>query len=748
MVKEECKKLLTKNVVLLLLLLCILNIVVVFYKENKGTPYSGEGGYKDQWKQIAIALEKEDITRVYEKKYEDFQKIMLSQTGIGQSYSTKQWYVQKRILNELEGIIGYEDYLNSMNQVKQAAQISLFQNSEDYFSTENQRRTIKAYEKMKTVTIEPGPSLGIELFLKCEITDIIALFALIFIQITIWTKDKEIGMQRLINTCYKGRGHLAIAKIKVTCITVFVMEIFLFGGNLLIGSHLYGLGNLSRFLPSVLVYQQTTWKINLWQLIIFFMLYKFVAYIVCSLVIGIVAQLVQNAISVVILAVTIFGISFIVYQSFSSGSGIGQIKYLLPYGLIRTENIFIIYRNLNFFGYPVEFVAASTAVLGVGIILLFFAQIRLSIQNKSILWKHPVLKNQRVDAFMSKISNKLDQVSGLFCFELRKIFVHQKILGLLCILMIFQGVLLLDKEVQYYDYTEYCYREYMIYLEGELTPKKERYLQEEEARFADLLQSQMEYSLEGKTNTQIEQQLKAYEAFGMVKEYIEYLKINQIQYITYESAFQDLIADKSNMKDAELAFEIMLFLVLCSSQIYGIEYQLGVDKFCGITLYGKRRLEFMKIGIGMFINVMILSLLYIPFLAKVIITNDIPLDTFSYPAASIRSLNGYGNQLTIGTYLIVVMLIRFLYMNMVSFFIYLLSEKMRSVINTIMIGLFVFAIPFIILAFNDSLTFMMLPYSPMLGNYLLTFSPVMIIGFILIQIVVIFKFISDKLREK
>ena len=43
-----------------------------------------------------------------------------------------------------------------------------------------------AYEKMKTVSIEPGPSLGIELFLKCEITDIIVLFALIFIQISIW----------------------------------------------------------------------------------------------------------------------------------------------------------------------------------------------------------------------------------------------------------------------------------------------------------------------------------------------------------------------------------------------------------------------------------------------------------------------------------------------------------------------------------------------------------------------------------
>jgi len=74
-------------------------------------------------------------------------------------------------------------------------------------------------------------------------------------------------------------------------------------------------------------------------------------------------------------------------------------------------------------------------------------------------------------------------------------------------------------------------------------------------------------------------------------------------------------------------------------------------------------------------------LIYIPFLAKVIISNDIPLDTFSYPAVSIRSLNGYGNQLTI-------------------------------------------------------------------GNYLLTFSPAMIIGFILIQIIVILKFASDKLREK
>lgn len=706
---SEIKKIFTGKFILVLLSLCVLNVLLIYYNEIRTTPYHGEGGYKETWEHVQKELETWDILTVYEREKQEAQEAVFAG-------HIKEAAVKKQIVNELEGIIGYTDYLRNMRETAElTGSISIFRDKESGYSVRNKEKTIKVYEKMESVTVQPSPSLGIELFSASTLTDFLALILIIYAVFSIWIKDQEEGMQNLLRACFRGRKSLVAVKAAAGVFVCLVIELLLYGGTLFISWKSYGLGDLTRFLPSVSMFRQTAWPVRVWEFLLLFLIAKLLAYSMCMLLFSFFAGKVHTSTATILVSGIVIGGSRLTYGQISGDSYAGIFKYLLPYGLLQTQDVFRIYRNMNLLEYPVNLAAAYGVVLVLGIAVLVFFLLRGADQKNSRVSRHKVsvMKWRR----MKSGHHRLDECGGVLLNELRKLLIDRKVLLILVVLGLLQGYLYKGETVRYYNYTEYCYRQYLDVLSGELTPEKEAYIEEEKERFAELLNEQDQTA--AGLGSDLEKQLQAYEAFCRVLDYFDYLRENHLTYMVYEPAYEELTASAGNGKDAFLAFEMMAFMVLCATQIYGPDDQLHMSRLCRMTLYGRKRAELIRVGISACIGGAILCLSYLPFLINVVEMYQISAEEFFYPVGCLRSLNAYGNHMTIGGYLLLLSAFRFLFLNLGGFIVCFLSEKLKSVMNTVMLGFVLLALPFGILMLSEAVAPFLTLYSPLLGNYLM-----------------------------
>lgn len=727
MIKAECRKTMTFPVVFLIFCLCILNVILLYYSEIRNTSYVGEEGYRQQWQQVTDMLEDTAPENVYAQLQADYEESLLSSITDGNSLGTV--FVKKRILKELESIIQYDDYLENIRLSSDTEQsFSRFQESETYFTKQNRKLTAAAYEKMSTVSVSAQPSLGIELFSTSSITNFIVLFLLMFLQIIIWGKDKETGMNGLLHTCYNGRKHLASAKTYTSFAGCVIVVLLMYGGSLLMAQKLYGTGDWNRSLSSVYLFRQTAWNIPVWQFVLLFLGYKILSSFLCMLLFGIAVDFFNSIINAIICCAGGMAVCWFVYENSSN-----VVKYLLPGGLLHTENLFEIYRNLNVFGFPLEYTRTASAVLIIGIL----GCICILTGNRTEPGKRvrdkltELLHRCWPEKAVHPLKNPVCETVVLWFHELWKLFLTEKVLVLLVLLFVVQSFISPKDTVRYYNYTDFYYRQYMQYLSGEVTEEKREYLRQEKERFTRLQEQQEAAALRGETDYLAEQELNAYEAFKLAEQYTQYITKNDIGYMVYEAALEDLTAARTQRTDALLACEAMLFAVLCSALIFGRDYQLGADKFCGTMLYGKRKSPAIRMAAGMAINLLILLLVYVPFYAGTLRTYGVGTECLHFPAGCLRILNRYGNSITLGVYFLLLFIVRFLFMNAAGLLICAISQKLRSIINTIIAGCALFVLPFGMIMLNDALANLFPIYIPMLGNRLLTCPIVVIITVVL-----------------
>ncbi|MCM1537776.1 MAG: hypothetical protein NC254_05205 [bacterium] len=710
---SELRKIFTGKFILVLLSLCVLNVLLIYYNEVKGTPYHGEGGYKETWEQIEKELQTADILAVYERNKQEAQENLFG------GY-IKEAAVKRQITGELEGIIGYADYLRNMREnAELTGSISLFRDQESGYSVRNREKTIRAYKKMESVAVQPAPSLGIELFASSALTDFLALILILYTVFSIWIKDQEEGMQNLLRSCFRGRRSLAAVKAAAGVFVCLLIELLLYGGTFLLSWKLYGLGDLTRFLPSVFLFRQTAWPVRVWEFLILFFVVKLLAYSVCMLLFGLFAGKVHTSIATILVSGMVIGGSFFAYKQISGDSCAGVFKYLLPYGLLQTQDVFRIYRNLNLFGYPINLAAAYGVILVSGIAVLLFFQLkeakpkkeRLRMRRVSVSKEEHPAKRHRIRRGL----DRLDECGGVLFNEVRKIWIDRKVLLILVVLGLLQGYFYQGQTVRYYSYTEYCYKQYLDVLSGELTPEKEWYIEQEKVRFEELFSGQVQNG----TASDLERQMQAYEAFCRVLDYKDYIREHHLNDMVYEPAYEELTAGAGNRTDAFLAFEMMAFMILCATQIYGPDDQLQMSRLCRMTWRGRKRAELVRAGISACIGGAILCLSYLPFLENVVQTYQIPAEAFSYPAGCVRALSQYGNHMTIGGYLLLLSFLRFVFLNFGGLIVCVLSEKLHSVMNTVMLSFVLLALPFGILMLSENAAPFLVLYSPMLGNYLM-----------------------------
>jgi ABC-type transport system involved in multi-copper enzyme maturation permease subunit len=724
--------------------LFLLNIFQLYFLEKESVDYAESGEYKRLWEEISAMAEEKGQEAVYaaireeyeeKRQFEQFYLIYLYGIPNEKDYSTEflekaydrirrekelnmnvlkqERSLYSRITSELGSIAGYDDYIRDIgDSARRLTTISIFQ-SKDSFAYRNIRKTPQAYEKMKDITLEAAPSKGIELFSMSVITDIIAVFLIVCCAVCVWVKEKEDGIKSLLFSCCQGRKRIAAVKLLTLAIACLVIEIFLYGGNLIMAVRLYGLGDLSRYLPSVYVFNQTAWRISVLDYLILFLVIKYMVFLWLSFIICVIADFCNSMIYTFGSVIGIGAASVLAYSRISGSSLLSFLKYLSPYGLLRTENLFTTYRNLNLFGYPVELTLCTYLLLITGLLLLPYLLPKIYIRRK---------KNRKIDTGIV-----LDKVKGFFTrtvgknvsllkHEMYKIFITQKVLFVLLALCVIQVFGYRPKEKIIISADEYYFEQYMSKLSGPLTEEKVTFITEEKKRFDKLMEAYKIIVSEGKSNYALQEELKPEQAFQWVLQRYRYISEHKEAYFIYDTPYKEFTAGYNNQNDAQLALEYILLIIICTAGIFGMDYQLKVEKLCLITLKGRYREVLLKFGICIIIDAILMILVYFPFILQNWKAYGMDMATLSYPVSSLPYLSRSISGLSIGGYLLLTYLSRFLYAAVISFTVCMIAYKVRNTFNTILISTLIFALPTTFLLVNEKFLAIYYLFAPILGN--------------------------------
>jgi hypothetical protein len=157
-------------------------------------------------------------------------------------------------------------------------------------------------------------------------------------------------------------------------------------------------------------------------------------------------------------------------------------------------------------------------------------------------------------------------------------------------------------------------------------------------------------------------------------------------------------AKESGTKDVRMAFLAVAMLIFPFSYLYGMEYQNGTSAFLHTYYNGGAVTAEKKFWLGILVLTIVYSLVYVPFYVSVFATYG--WDGLSAPACSMNHLYRIPSVIDIGSYLLLVALLRYVGLVLVMLFLFWVSHITKSVIGNCVVGI-VFVILPLVFAYLD-----------------------------------------------
>ena len=594
------------------------------------------------------------------------------------------------VLKEVQACAEYDSYLDGIDeQARRMTGISLFAEP-DSFSYKNIVKTPNDFAHLKGSTLTPAPSKGIDMATGFLPTDIAAFLMILTVVVTIVTREKELDQITLSRTTYNGRMTLGIAKL-MTCFTAsFAALILLYSVNLAAGYFTYGYGDLSRQIQSVYSFNGSDLKISLIQYFVLFFISKFCVYCLFAALIYLITAVSNSSVKVYALLAVILAAEAVMYYTIPSASYLCPLKYINLIAFANTQDIFAKYLNLNIMGLPVGY--KLVFVVSLVILLLTFSILSIVFYSRQKVTRN---RSNRLSFTIFKGRN-----TSLFLQECYKVFICGRVLFILLAFGAFVWFSYTPINEKFASSDEIYYKQYMLKLEGELTPEKEQFLADEQAKF-DKAQEDMQRELaSGSVFAAMKYQniLAPQTAFERVKAHAEYLKNSGGEFV-YDTGYKLLTGDKSvGNKDTTLALTALAMLICTLTYVYCVEHQTGAAVLLYSTPRGRKAVFLRKLVIGMLVLTAVYALTYVPYFYNVL--NAYGTRQLSAPACSLEHLSG--KNISILNYLIFISVLRYSGMVLAMLLIFFISSKAKSFISSLLIETAVLIVPLVLFLLDVS----------------------------------------------
>lgn len=667
----ECKKIIVRKNIFLVVAALLANFLVLSLAASDSDNILQPKIYRQ------IFLEMKNMTN--QQKYEHLKAM----TEDKQNLNTLADYRKQELLVEFSGyaetVAEYEEYLNTMEEnMEQRVSIS---GADDTFFQKNAKKMLDVYRTLRGTAVSFESYKGLELA-DVTITNILMLFLVIFFSIEALASEKEGGLLTILRCCKKGRSNLLFNKILALGIVGMSVSGLFMLENLLFGSAMYGLGNLTRPLQSLPGFAGCYLKISVITFLIYVWLLKSMALILTEIFVLLLMVHTYQMPVALCGCVAVGGIAYMCYFGIHVQSGAAILHYVNSVALLKAVPLLNSEVNLNVFGMPVS-------PLMVGIVAFIFAYLLMF--GCAIHRFQRSIEAKKIPLSSKRRTKQRRYAASILYGEAYKLLVTKKgFLGLICIMGI--QLFIFSNAIPYKPPQENCENYLLMELHGEAGAEKDAWIQTERMR-QDLLSQETGYSLEKEVLelriVPLQEQLR------VVKE-----ETGHAQYI-HQTGYEKLFGVGERIRDHRNTMIFVTLLVCVLSTYVTMEKTGNMKALIEPTKAGWKQVRKKKRILAVIYSCIGMVLIWLPDFISLFHTYR--LQDWNAPMNWLLAFQEFPNELTIGMYLIMLVIVRILGAAVTGLLIVWISERCSK--NTVAFGVstFVLLVPAI-------LTILQVPY--------------------------------------
>lgn len=692
----------------------------MFYEEN----YQGNYVKDENEKYIELlkkyqAMDMEQAVSEMGTYWESYWNKLEEKQESGQEtdFSLSREDVEVSAMSEINGqinyIAGFGEYLQGIDESAEKMKTVSALGAEGSFSRKNIDKTVKDFQPLKTIELKLDNNRAVNAFTDCTFTGLLLMVMAVVI-VLIMLEERRKGLWQFVYSLPKGRSRLAFWRCITMFLAVFSAGVLLEAENLIITGWYYGgFGDLSRAVQSNSEFSGCVLEISMGT---YLLLSIFMKIIVCTFTGMIfwaaVSSLKSHAGAFGVLAVVIAG-EYYAYTQIGVQSSFNRFRYMNLFAFLDSGHALTSYRNLNFLGNPV----------GIHTLLLFvFPALLVVVCLCAILLGRQKPFAQKENLF-SRIWEKIIfrikpyRHNSMFLHECYKIFVKQRCIVMVAVLIVI-SVLMVDTEEIYYDYSTTIYNSYMNQIKGAVTEEKKDYLKSESdiwfqkirestektERYQQLLEQNdsMNYLEIFSSDTEYEQELKRIRQYEQARSIVEELLVLSERLWDLQSeginagyvnkiGYEMYLGSGSAAQSTKEAIIMLAFLIAALSGVKSYESSQNAEKFIKSTKRGRNSLYKRK-GI-----VAVLTALFV-FLPVAISGFYSVYKTYGMAGfgMSVQSLDEFAEfpiNLTLGSMLLLVWILRYIMLAAVALIILFLSGKAKNMMISLFVCLLVILVP-------------------------------------------------------
>ncbi len=698
MILGELKRILTPKMWMLIGLFLFLQPILLISIEARKSINVSPISYRQVWKDVDRDASLDELLQFYSQQNE--QSLLEGDYFRGLVY--------RRICDELQQNLQYSEYVKGVIGSQVLYTIPALASQMDAYSKIRSAKIAKLYKRMQNVKVEEDPSLGVDCFAESQVTDYLVFFLLIVFLLNIWRVERENGFILLVRSCSKGRIGLVRARILIEAILSLGIVVVFYGSAWLTYSYQYGMGSLNRSLASVYSFGETACPITVGQYLLFTLLLKWIAFFIILLIGSSIMLHARSTVQGTFLMVGIFACSYLLFEKISVNSGWMVLRSILPYSLLRTEEIFQIMLYVPIFGQPIS-LSAVYLVVGFAYVIggtVFLLTSQNSVDNA----RSSKLLRFNGSKYFKKITITLNRHLGRFAFEIKRFLIKSYGWVLLIILVSVTYLSQKDISLRYDDQETYYYATYLHHYQGEITDAKIQQVEKElEAVQAERIQSELDGNLQDN--------LRAKEgALAHINSRMHDSRKKGVNQIFYDGSLRELLAIDSNRRDVETSLYLIFCLGIVGILLYGFDTQSRFDVLQRSTRHGKRIIQYKRFQYYLIVIVAVAATI-VPVLDRLVRLYHVGYSVLNYPLATCEGFSNCNPAISIWQYLLILFLTRVVVLVVLGEGIRFVSTKLRSVVNEMILFLIIAVLPYGLMLLSEKLLPLLAPYTPMLGNY-------------------------------
>jgi len=315
----------------------------------------------------------------------------------------------------------YPEFLTTTAKQAETLSQSMLSGKSGSFTKKNIDKTGNDFRRLSGIQPIFGENRGIVLFSDYHLTDIIFL-GIILLLVFGFDEENSKGLKYIIRSTVNGRMKLAVYRLLALLTGTVALSILLYGGNIIAAYINFGDMGLSRPIQSVPEFMRCSFKISVGEYLIYQTLAKCLAVLAAASLLYLLISIFNTIITAIVFAVLAVS-SLMLYSLILPTSSLNLIKFANIVALLKADDFFKEYCNLNIFTNPVGMLVVT---LIFGITLLVIASAFAIFINGLIYDKPAALPfysiTNKISSFLSRKTPQLP----LFLWEGLKILFSQK----------------------------------------------------------------------------------------------------------------------------------------------------------------------------------------------------------------------------------------------------------------------------------------------------------------------------------